>query len=454
MSVLRQVASLLGRIEGRRKSLIYIGEGIDIDPVANAGSRAIEEMREFAATSARSNVHVYTIDPKGLDPQDELVEASVAGDPSKYLRTLEQGRRRSIENLRDWSEQTGGVSVVSANDLDAGLERIVRESSRYYALGYYSSAGANDGRFHRIEVRVKRAGLTVRAQRGYVANRPPAAVKGSAPAASELDQALALPVEDDRVRLRASAVPFLGPDGRQEVVVALVADGHDIELAPDAQGRLRGAIEFGVLAFDQAGKLADGRKANTSLTVQASGRQTFESNGVGCLERLDLKPGRYRLRIGAAQPGTSLTGVLQADIEVPDLAAEQLAVSGLLLSSNVARATLSTPSVERYKARLPKGATAQRRFSTDEELAVFAEIYERGTFASILVTAQVLNGDNAVVLKSDAPLERDPANGGRDWYLARVPLAGLSPGHYRLHMNVFVPGTQWSVSRELSFDVE
>lgn len=462
VSVLRQVVSLLGRIQGRRKSLIYMGEGIDIDPTREAGSPAIEEMRDFVATAARNDVHVYTIDPRGLDPQDEVVDAPVPADspddPFKYLRTLNEGKRASIESVRDWAEQTGGVSVVATNDLDAGLERIVRENSRYYALGYYATANTADGRFHRIEVRVTRAGLTVRAQRGYVANRqPPGSEHGSAaktpPVASALDQALALPVEDDSMRLRASAVPFLRQDGKQDLVVAIVVDGRDIELARDAGGRLRGAIEFRLLAFDQAGRLAAGRKASTTLTIQAAGREAFESNGVGCVERLDLKPGRYRLRIGAGQPEGSRAGVLQADIEVPALAAQPLEVSGLLVGSNLGRPSLKAPDVERYKRWLPTGATAERRFSAREQLAVFAEIYENAPLVSILVTTQLLNDRNAVVLESNAPLERDPANGGRNWYLAHVPLDGISPGRYRLRVNAFAPGTQWSTSRELSFDV-
>jgi hypothetical protein len=174
-------------------------------------------MRTFVTTAARNDVHVYTIDPRGLDPRDELVEAPTApglsGDPSaslKYFDMLESGKRLSVETVRAWAEETGGVSVVSTNDVEAGLERIVQENSRYYALGYYSTADPNDGRLHRVDVRVKRAGLSVRAPRGYVANRvSPAGEAGAAArtsAASALDQALALPVEDDRLRLRASAV--------------------------------------------------------------------------------------------------------------------------------------------------------------------------------------------------------------------------------------------------------
>ena len=42
--------------------------------------------------------------------------------------------------------------------LTTAFERIIEANSRYYVLGYYPPTHARDGRFHKIEVRVKRPG--------------------------------------------------------------------------------------------------------------------------------------------------------------------------------------------------------------------------------------------------------------------------------------------------------
>ena len=75
--------------------------------------------------------------------------------------------RNRLETLRTLAEATDGIAVLNNNDLDTGLKRISDDLSSYYLLGYYSTNGKLDGRFHNIKVRVKRSGVEVRARKGY-----------------------------------------------------------------------------------------------------------------------------------------------------------------------------------------------------------------------------------------------------------------------------------------------
>ena len=74
---------------------------------------------------------------------------------------------------------TGGFSVRNTNDFAAGAVRIGQESRSYYLLGYNPGDVPRDGRFRKIEVKVRGRGLTVRARRGYYA--PSAAAQAPAP---------------------------------------------------------------------------------------------------------------------------------------------------------------------------------------------------------------------------------------------------------------------------------
>jgi hypothetical protein len=58
---------------------------------------------------------------------------------------------------------------VNTNDLAGGVKKISDDLSAFYLLGYYSTNTASDGKYRRIEVKVKTPGVKVSARPGYVA---------------------------------------------------------------------------------------------------------------------------------------------------------------------------------------------------------------------------------------------------------------------------------------------
>ena len=55
------------------------------------------------------------------------------------------------------------------DDMSRAFGLIVRDTSTYYVIGYQPGNAVMDGKFRRIEVRMKSGDLKVRARRGYVA---------------------------------------------------------------------------------------------------------------------------------------------------------------------------------------------------------------------------------------------------------------------------------------------
>lgn len=79
--------------------------------------------------------------------------------------------RVNADALRAMTDDSGGRTelIYSALDLDPATAGIAGELSQQYFLGYASSA-PKDGRWHTIEVRVKKGGYLVRARRGFIAS--------------------------------------------------------------------------------------------------------------------------------------------------------------------------------------------------------------------------------------------------------------------------------------------
>jgi hypothetical protein len=87
--------------------------------------------------------------------------------------------------MRTLSDNTDGLTIIS-NDLAGGLRKIVDDVSAYYVIGYTSTNAKADGSYRRIEVKIDRPKVRVRARRGYVAPvaAPVRTVGTSAPAST------------------------------------------------------------------------------------------------------------------------------------------------------------------------------------------------------------------------------------------------------------------------------
>ena len=74
--------------------------------------------------------------------------------------------------LRKLADETGGgyFELTKAADLGATFTRVADELHRQYVLGF--SPQTLDGRMHKLDVRVKLPGMSVRARRSYLATKP------------------------------------------------------------------------------------------------------------------------------------------------------------------------------------------------------------------------------------------------------------------------------------------
>jgi len=93
-----------------------------------------------------------------------------APPPSSSKRGSGSTDRINADTLRALTDDSGGRTeiIVSPRDLDPATAGIADELSRQYFLGYISTL-PKDGRWHTIEVKVKKGNYTVRARKGYIA---------------------------------------------------------------------------------------------------------------------------------------------------------------------------------------------------------------------------------------------------------------------------------------------
>jgi Ca-activated chloride channel homolog len=102
------------------------------------------------------------------------------GLESDYFNGVQRVRTRPDRGLRKLAEETGGgfFELKKTDELNATFTRVAQELHSQYVLGF--SPEKLDGKVHKLEVRVKRPGMTARARRSYVA-APTTATEASRP---------------------------------------------------------------------------------------------------------------------------------------------------------------------------------------------------------------------------------------------------------------------------------
>lgn len=448
LETLRDVTTVIENVRGRRKALVYFSEGIDYDitDVFNNrdASTVIDTTRDVIAAATRANVAIYGVDVRGLGAgADTGIEIqSYAEDPTLGLgpSALINEVRLGQDSLRTLSEETGGFAVVNSNDLASAFERLVEENSSYYVLGYYPANERRDGRFRKIEVRVKRPGLTVRARRGYVAPRGRAQetrLAGPNDASNELREAMSSPVPVSGLPLASTASVFKGPDGKGAVVISTLIGGRDLSLV-EKDGAFHNDLEVAWMAVDGKGKVFPGDRNTVNLTLKPETLSRVRAAGFRVISSLELPPGRYQLRIAVREGNTKRSGSILLDVEVPEFAKAPLSMSGLALTSAASSIAPSVRPKDPLAKLLPGPLTTTREFTQNDEVAIFTEVYESGGGPphKVEIRLQLLAEGGQAVFQTRE--ERDSSelagSSGGYGFSTRLPLADIPPGRYVLRV--------------------
>ena len=473
LDTVRNLATYLGNIHGRRKAVVMFSEGIDYNiydilSSNNSGgteaSVVMDATREMIAAATRANVAIYGVDPRGLgasfdnisDIQSFPDDTSLGLDSSALFNEV----RLAQDSLRTMSDETGGFAVVNRNDFDTAFQRIVDDNSSYYMLGYYSSNDRRDGRFRKIEVRLKnRSGLTVRARKGYVAPRgraPETKTAAKDGTSAELKEALESPLPLPGLPLAVTASVFKGPASKGSVVISTIVHGQALPLAEE-KGMFKNNLEVLAIATDDKGKHFSTDRNTVGLNMKPDTAKRMQATGFRVIQSLDLAPGRYLLRVAMTEGNTRKAGMVTYDLEVPEFTKQPLTMSDLALTSAMSGAAPTVRPKDPLEKLLPGPLTTYREFSALDELALFAEVYDniKATHkVDIVATVKAEGGQSVFETREEHDSSELAGSAGGYGFQTRVPLSKFAPGLYVLRVEATARiGDRNTVSRETVFRV-
>jgi len=384
LGALTALATHLGGLREGRKSIVFVSQGPVLGPPGSPNEQRLKEALEAAN---RGNVTIHVVDPRPL--------GSVGFGGADVLRRI--------------AAETGGRAIVNTNDPSGQLSKVIADASAYYLVGYSPTRTANDGKFHKIAVRVKRRGVEVAARRGYWAASEKEMTAAAASAATPVNTAL----------VGALAAMSDGAGGSRAVAVWTGVSRGD-------EGRTRLSVTWEANTANL--RPGDGRPAQLSVqAVDADGKSTTDTQVIGgapgelpLVAQLDLTPGRQRIRFTSqTAAGDTLDRWIQT-VSLPTFDGTLALATPRFLR---ARTAIELRAIEANPSPAPVATT---RFRPSERVLVDVPYYSPG--GAPAMTVQLLNGKGDLLRPLDAP---PPADGR---LRVTLPVASLAPSVYVLRV--------------------
>lgn len=431
----RALMSFLATLPGGRKAMVFVSENIPVDPYQVMTYRGGRLGRMFSAVdpefldamsyATRNSIAVYPIDPRGL--------TTTMSEPGSFDTSGLEARG----NLQGLAELTGGFALVGSNNYEAAFERIIKENSTYYVLGFDSAQEERDGRFVNVQVRVRRPGLQVRSTGGYVAPRnAPVVPKRPQTVLAAVWDAVASAVTTSGVPMRVYAAPFKGKGKDATVAVTIEMAANRLQLV-EQDGAHRGEMEILFAVTDAKGKRYPIYRHRAAVALKTDTYERINRSALRVLAELPLREkGRYQVRASAG--GAAIAGSVIYDVEIPDFR-DDLSMSGLALTSAQAQQTFTVTPHQKLEAGLPWAPTTAREFSQEDTVALFAEVYEDRKKAHTISFKLDLRDEKGAVVGTQTFERRSaekPKAASVHAFSPMLTLAELPPGRYVLHAEV------------------
>ncbi|MDA1307014.1 MAG: hypothetical protein O2917_07115 [Acidobacteria bacterium] len=328
-----------------------------------------------AAGAARANFYV-------VQPDD--VRAATGADRESLSGSDNVATSSPLAGIENLAGVTRGVRVPLTAQGTNALDRVALESSSYLVAEIEPQLSDFDPRGRRLDVRVTRPGVTVRARPEITFAREADRSAGTRLTVSDMLLSAATFAD---LPMRAGAYTMAGPSGQ----VTVMAVGEP--------------VESGVtLASAGAGLIDDEGRLVARWSATDAGEQPM-------MGALRVAPGRYRLRVAAVDAG-GRAGAADYRFDASLTPVGTLSLGALVLG------------LSRDGQLIPK-----LEFSSEPSALASFEMYGGvpGTaVTALLEVARTIDGPALV----SVPLAIQAQSAGRYLAIGTVPLGALAPGDY------------------------
>lgn len=379
---------------------------------------------------------------------------------------LGQGVTANQQFMYQLAQGTGGFVILNTNDLLGGMQRIAKDQSEYYLLGYHPP-DSPEGSCHSLKVKVNRGGMETRFRTGYCKVRPADLLAGSD--TEKTLEARAAGEMPSNVNAVMRLPYFYSSPGIARVHLAMEIPSKSLPFEK-VKGKQHASINVLGIAYKPDGAVAARFSDTVDLNLDGKKEvEDFQKNPFHYEKQFDIAPGQYQLRV-VFNSGNDTFGKVEDPLAVLPYDGKQIWLSSIALSNNVVKvadsdAVIDSELLEDSKPLVIRGVqifpSATNHFKKTDTGVAYIEVYDPALAADKppeLAFEYRIFDVKSGVQKLDVGMTdtKDLIKAGNPTVplAVRLPLDTLPPGTYRVDLRAEDSAHHLTNFRTVEFELD
>ena len=310
-----------------------------------------------------------------------LAASSLYNQPRQIVPQFPESATTNQQVLYQLADGTGGFVIINTNDLLGGLEKIAKDQSQYYVLGY-KPAESQEGNCYTLRVKVDRGGTNVRSRSGYCNVRPKDLLAGN-PIEKDLESHAAGELPGNVTAAMEAPFFYTSPNtARVDLAVDIPAPAIKFE---KVKGKQHSAVNVLGIAYNPDGTI--GARFSDTVNLDFDGKkevEEFQKRPFHYENQFEVASGHYNLKV-VFNSGSQSFGKLQMPLVIDPYDGKQFSLSGLALTNEAHRISDSPPLgmdgllLDDKKPLVASGMqivpSATNHFKKTDNAGVYLEVY-------------------------------------------------------------------------------
>ena len=348
LALVEQLSGMPGR-----KTVVLLSEGFEVPDNVRKKFNDVEDRAN------RHNVTFYTMDAAGLrvhsrmpliaaaigEAGEQNVATGIASDPTG--ERTEMMWRDPTAGLEPLARHTGGLYIGDTNNLKEGFAKVSADRRFHYLLAYASSNPALDGTYRKIDVRVRRPDVKIRARGGYVASP---SIEQIPRRNYEYDAVAALTKSPSPsafpFQLRAISTPLDGKPGLTSLVAAVDTSVMTFRENPAAR-TYDGEVTVLARVTSRAARRWSRKASCTRCTATSTSSTRPDSGRLLFFRTPEVPPGAHTVEWVVRDGTSGEASVLRSAMDVP-LPDVRPVVGDLVIVDHAEKAPQDDPAMKRH----------------------------------------------------------------------------------------------------------